>query len=198
MIRDAETDYLQFVIAKFKPYAAMVPALVTALQRTGTRQVLDLCSGAGGPWQWLHPALAAKGLNVSVRLTDKYPNAGAVGQVSRLANQFIRYHAQPVDATRVPEELAEFRTMFSAFHHFRPEEARAVLADAVRKRQGIGVFEGTHNSLWGSDAAGTAHGAPDDSIHSSVPLVALALDIPDSSGPVGFAVRRSGFEFEDL
>ena len=83
MIRDAETDYLQFVIAKTKPYAAMLPILVSALQRTGTRQVLDLCSGAGGPWQWLHPALAAKGLNVSVLLTDKYPNAGAVDQVSR-------------------------------------------------------------------------------------------------------------------
>jgi hypothetical protein len=149
MIRDAETDYLQFVVAKTKPYAAMVPVLATALQRTGTRQVLDLCSGAGGPWQWLHAALAAKGLNVSVRLTDKYPNAGAVDRVSRLANPSIRYHAQPVDATRVPEELSEFRTMFSAFHHFRPEEARSVLADAVRRRQGIGVFEGTHNSLCG-------------------------------------------------
>ena len=149
IIRDAETDYLQFVIAKTKPYAAMVPILATALQRTGARQVLDLCSGAGGPWQGLHPILAAKGLNVSVRLTDKYPNAGALGQLNRLANQSIHYHAQAVDATRVPEELPGFRTMFSAFHHFRPEEARAVLADAVRKRQGIGVFEGTYNSVWG-------------------------------------------------
>src|SRR5262245_54392038 len=50
---------------------------------------------------------------------------------------------QPVDATRVPDELPGFRTMFSAFHHFRPEQASAVLADAVRMRQGIGVFEGT-------------------------------------------------------
>jgi hypothetical protein len=33
--------------------------------------------------------------------------------------------------------------MFSAFHHFRPEQACAVLADAVRKRQGIGIFEAT-------------------------------------------------------
>jgi hypothetical protein len=147
MIRDAETDYLQFVIAKTKPYAVMVPVLVTALQRTGTRQVLDLCSGAGGPWQWLHPALAAKGLNASVRLTDKYPNAGAGDQVSRLANQSIRYHPQPVDATRVPEELTGFRTIFSAFHHFRPEQACAVLADAIHKRQGIAVFEGTQHSL---------------------------------------------------
>ena len=85
--------------------------------------------------------------------------------------------------------------MGRAFQHFRPEEARAVLADAVRKRQGIGVFEGTHNSLGGGS---DADGAPDDSIHSSVPLVALALNIPDFSSPVGFVVRRSGVEFEDV
>jgi hypothetical protein len=34
-----------------------------------------------------------------------------------------------VDATRVPDELVGFRTMFSSFHHFRPAEARAVLAE---------------------------------------------------------------------
>jgi len=32
-IRDAETDYLQFVVAKTQPYAAMVPILADALQR---------------------------------------------------------------------------------------------------------------------------------------------------------------------
>jgi len=37
--------------------------------------------------------------------------------------------------------------MFSAFHHFNPEQARAVLADAVHKRQGIAVFEGTQHSV---------------------------------------------------
>ena len=49
-IRNGETDYLQFVIATTKPYAAMVPILAGALQRSGARQVLDLCSGAAGPW----------------------------------------------------------------------------------------------------------------------------------------------------
>ena len=67
-IRNAETDYLQFVIANMKGYAAVVPVLAAALQRTATRQVLDLCSGAGGPWFWLQPVLAERGLDVSVCL----------------------------------------------------------------------------------------------------------------------------------
>ena len=142
-VRKAETDYLQFTIAATKPYAAMVPILASALQRTGTQQVLDLCSGAAGPWLWLHPVLAERGVNVSVCLTDKYPNREAFGGASRPTAQAITYHPEPVDATRVPGELPGFRTMFTAFHHFRPEQARAVLADAVRQRQGIAVFEAT-------------------------------------------------------
>jgi hypothetical protein len=147
-IRDAETDYLQFVIAKMKGYAPVVPVLAAALQRTATRQVLDLCSGAGGPWFWLQPVLARRGLDVSVCLTDKYPNPGALG-ASRdlsLAYQAFHYHPEPVDVTGVPDELPGFRTLFSAFHHFRPEQARAILGDTVRKHQGIAVFEGTYRS----------------------------------------------------
>jgi len=145
-VRDGETNYLQFVIATTKPYAAMVPMLAAALQRTGTRQVLDLCSGAAGPWLWLQPLLAERGVSVSVCLTDKYPNVNA-RQSNRLTDLSISYHPQSVDATRVREELTGFRTIFSAFHHFRPEQACAVLADAVHKRQGIAVFEGTQRSV---------------------------------------------------
>src|ERR1017187_6204934 len=142
-VRDAATDYLQFALSVTKPYAAMIPVLATALQRTGTRRILDLCSGASGPWLWLHPALADKGVIASVCLTDKYPNLEGFELESRLTNQAISYQPQPVDPTQVPGELLGFRTMFTAFHHFRPEQACAVLADAVRNRQGIGVFEAT-------------------------------------------------------
>jgi hypothetical protein len=148
VIRDAVTDYLQFTIAATKPYAAMVPILASALQRTGTRRVLDLCSGAGGPWLGLHPALAENGVSVPVSLTDKFPNMEAFGPLGRPTGQTITYHPQPVDATRVPIELSGFRTMFTAFHHFRPEQACAVLADAIRLRQGIGVFEVTQRRVW--------------------------------------------------
>src|SRR5438105_2311666 len=83
-IRDALTDYLQFALVVTKPYAAMVPLLYTALQRTGARRVLDLCSGAAGPWLWLRPVLADTGVNVSVCLTDKYPNKEAFARSSSL------------------------------------------------------------------------------------------------------------------
>jgi len=63
-----------------------------------------------------------------------------------LAHQCPHYLPEPVDVTGVPDELVGFRTLFSAFHHFRPEQARAILGDAVRKHQGIAIFEGTYHS----------------------------------------------------
>jgi hypothetical protein len=41
----------------------------------------------------------------------------------------------------VPPELSGVRTMFSAFHHFRPDAARAILRDAFEHRRAICIFE---------------------------------------------------------
>jgi hypothetical protein len=54
----------------------------------------------------------------------------------------IRFEPAAVSATDVPARHAGFRTVFTAFHHFPPDEARAILAAAVRDRQGIAIAEG--------------------------------------------------------
>lgn len=41
----------------------------------------------------------------------------------------------------VPPKLTGVRTMFSAFHHFRPDAARGILKDAFEHRRTICVFE---------------------------------------------------------
>ena len=134
-LRDALTDFLQFTINLGGTYDAVVPMLRDAIARAGATRVVDLCSGAGGPWRsWLRePRGMAPGF-VPVLLTDKYPNR-------RAQSGAVPFHSVPVDATAVPADLNGFRTVFTAFHHFRPAEARAILADAVRQGQGIGVFE---------------------------------------------------------
>ena len=49
-IRDALTETLQFTLNMGNQYAPAVQRLRTALERAGTKEVVDLCSGAGGPW----------------------------------------------------------------------------------------------------------------------------------------------------
>jgi hypothetical protein len=121
-LRDALTDFLAFFVDHTHAYDAVVPLLRRAVARVGARRIVDLCSGAGGPWR----RLAAQ-VGTPVLLTDLYPHQ--------------EIHPAPVDARQVPAELDGFRTMFTSFHHFRPGEARAILADAVSRRQGIGIFE---------------------------------------------------------
>lgn len=41
----------------------------------------------------------------------------------------------------VPPHLTGMRTLFEGFHHFKPEQAQAILQDAVGSRVSIGVFE---------------------------------------------------------
>lgn len=139
-LRDQVTDDLQVLLGIGKPYGDILPQLREGIERSRADGVLDLCSGAGGPWPWLADALGQNGLRVRVELSDKFPNAQARGRVTSRCGS-LHYCDESVDATRAPSGLTGFRTLFTSFHHFPPEQARAILADAVRNRQGIGVFE---------------------------------------------------------
>lgn len=141
-IRDAATDYLQYVTVISDPYSAIVERLRNALIRSGTNEILDLCSGGGGPWLGLQKALS-EGLDepVRVRLSDLHPNDDAFARAHEESDAHIGFVAESVSVTDVPKDLAGFRTMFAALHHFRPDAARAILADAVANRRGIAAFE---------------------------------------------------------
>jgi hypothetical protein len=145
-VRNGITDYLGFALDRTKHYTPAIPLLAQVLKRAGASRVIDLCSGGGGPWLELQQALAEMGTPVRVSLSDKYPNLEAFRQVHRLSKGAIDYITEPVDATRVRAESSAFRTMFTSFHHFRPEDARAILADAVEKQKGIAVFEATERT----------------------------------------------------
>ncbi|MEP6925015.1 MAG: hypothetical protein ABI954_11170 [Pyrinomonadaceae bacterium] len=82
-IRDAATDYLQFVIEKASPYKVALPILQNALKQINQAEIIDLCSGGGGPWRSLLPELITKHSQIKVCLTDKYPNQAAFEQINQ-------------------------------------------------------------------------------------------------------------------
>lgn len=150
-LRDGVTDALQFGICRVRAYAPIVPMLARALDTTESRSIVDMCSGGGGPWIDLARQLEArrapsqngrgKAPDLQVLLTDKYPNLRAFENVKAASGNRIKFYPAPVDAMKVPEELQGLRTMFTSFHHFPPEEARAIIQDAVDAGRGIGIFE---------------------------------------------------------
>jgi hypothetical protein len=139
-IRDAATDCLRVVASVAQQYRHILPKLRHTLHVTGNRQIIDLCSGSGGPWFNLVKQLnQLNDRSIEVWLTDLYPPAS----FDHCQIPHLHVQRQPVDATRVPPSLCGFRTLFTAFHHFEPATARAILQDAVDQRQGIAIFEQT-------------------------------------------------------
>lgn len=146
-LRTAITDFLHHLMEWFRPYAGAAPLLARALSRLGEAQVVDLCSGGGGPWgDLVRRVPAVGGPAVRVRLCDLYPNQAAFARLVRRSDGRITAETASVDATAVPARLAGFRTLFTALHHFPPDTARAILADAVLHGRGIGVFEITRRT----------------------------------------------------
>ncbi len=148
IVRDAGTDWLAFMVNSTKIFASAAPKIRAAMAAANTSCVLDLCSGAGGPWLTLQSELAKSG-PIDLVLSDLYPNNDALSQLCTRSRGRLKFRSAPTDATDVPVALEGVRTMFNAFHHFRPATARAILTDAVAKRRAIAIFEGADNRAIG-------------------------------------------------
>ncbi|MGA8503727.1 MAG: hypothetical protein WB683_19410 [Candidatus Sulfotelmatobacter sp.] len=156
-LRDDVTDAMQFGFNLLHAYAPIAPLLQSVIDssgsRTNTRQssaesIVDMCSGGGGPWLDLARQLRCRdaeenSAGLQIWLTDKYPNLEAFQSVSASSDHHITFYPEPVDAMKVPIALKGLRTMFTSFHHFSPEDASAILQNAVEAGESIGIFEAT-------------------------------------------------------
>jgi hypothetical protein len=146
-LRDEITVALQVGLNLLKAYAPIAPLLRSVIDFTRDRSIVDMCSGGGGPWLDLSRRLQGDAqISFQIWLTDKYPNLTAFRNFRTASENHIGFYPNPVDAMKVPSELKGLRTMFSSFHHFRPEEARAVLQNAVDASQSIAIFEITRRA----------------------------------------------------
>jgi hypothetical protein len=142
------TDALQALWNSSNLYQPIISRLQRALVNAGTRNVVDLCSGGGGPWLGLaRDHEWQERYTVTVCLTDLYPNRKAFERLQSRSELTVKFDSRSIDAVRVPGDLNGFRTMFTAFHHFAPAEARQVLANAMDHRAGIAIFEMPQRTL---------------------------------------------------
>lgn len=147
VVRDLATDYLQFAQTGSGIHRSMTPLIREALVASNQTRIVDLCSGGSGPLIAIVDELRQSGTAVAVTLTDLFPNVPAFQRAAAVSNGAIDYISSPVDARAVPRELKGLRTLFNGFHHFRPVDAVAILADAVRAGQPIAIFEASRRSL---------------------------------------------------
>lgn len=154
-LRDDVTDAVQFGYNLLRAYEPITPLLQRVIDSTASptsrQSIIDMCSGGGGPWLDLSRQLrgrdsAADPAGLQIWLTDKYPNLAAFQSVSASSDHRISFYPESVDAKDVPHALKGLRTMFTSFHHFPPDDARAILQDAVDAGESVGIFEITRRA----------------------------------------------------
>lgn len=163
VLRQYLTDYLAAIEGWLGAHDVVAPRIAAAMRRAGVNRVVDLCSGSGGPVPRLKARIEAElGAPIAVTLTDARPPPAPLAHLPADERAGLDYLSAPVDARAVPDTLVGMRTLFEGFHHFHPDEARAILQDAVDKRVPIAIVELTERSVPG--VAGAA----------LVPLVVMA------------------------
>lgn len=127
-------------------YKPIVPIIVKGLRKSKTNQIIDLGSGGGGGLIWLNAELKKELPDLKIMLTDFYPNLSAFEFTKKKANNF-EFMEKPVDARDVPPELMGLRTQFLSLHHFKPDEAKQILQNAIDSQNSIAIFEAQERSL---------------------------------------------------
>jgi hypothetical protein len=147
VLREGTTLYLEAVERLFGVHRLFAPKLLLALRETGSRKVLDMGSGGGGPVRHAVAEVERElKESVDITLTDLYPNEKAVKAIEALGRSDVRYLRKSINASDPPEGLPGVRSMFACFHHLKPELARGVLERAYRGREAICIFEITDPS----------------------------------------------------
>jgi hypothetical protein len=142
-VRDTLVESLSRGLRWGRTLHGLVEPFAEFLDAAGTSEVLDLCAGAGGPAQIITEEFRrARREPPRMVLTDLYPRPRAWRSMTD-RDPALSAHLEPVDATAIPAELGKgrARAIVNAFHHFPPELAASILADAVRARAPIWVSE---------------------------------------------------------
>jgi hypothetical protein len=133
------TDLLTHQINQFEIYKPVTDKLVEILNKTGHSTIIDLCSGSGGPaLRMRENASQITGRDIHLILTDKYPNLEIF---KKIREKHVTPILEPTDALKVPQDLRGVRTLFTSFHHFKPQQAKEILENAVNASMPIGIFE---------------------------------------------------------
>lgn len=143
-VRDTVVESLSRTLQWGKMLDGMVAPFEQFLDEAGTREVLDLGAGGGGPALILARAITRAGRTPPrFILTDLHPRVEAWCQAKAEQPGVIDYVPSSVDATAIPRSLAHgrVRTVINVLHHFPPGLATAIFADAVRSSRGIFVAE---------------------------------------------------------
>jgi hypothetical protein len=142
-LRESFVESLSIVLRITGVYRGVPPLYAEWLRNSGGREVLDLASGAAGPTETLITDLQRIGIEPPrFCLSDLFPVEDKFIEMKLAHPRHISFITKPVDALCVDRAYGhDLRQIISAFHHFKPDQARLIVEDAVKHGKGICILE---------------------------------------------------------
>jgi len=138
-LRKIQTNILQTIMLRTKAFDYAIPYIESELLKDNQNTIIDLCSGASGPWLRLINKISIK--NVNLILTDKFPNIEMFKVIKEQSNGKISYIDKPIDVLDISNELSGIKTIFTGFHHFKPTEVYKIIRNAKDRNDNICIFD---------------------------------------------------------
>lgn len=113
-------------------------------------QIVDLGSGSGGPMletiQKVNEKLPGDA-QLSLILSDLYPNSKAIGNVDQLNIPNTKYHPESLNAVQLDKAPKGLKTMIASFHHMPPKVAKEILEKAEKSGEPLLIYEIAQNNI---------------------------------------------------
>jgi len=143
ILREAYLDCLNFVLSVGGQYASMHKPFGEWAAGDRNKAVLDLCSGGGGPICTIIDNAEQDGVELpTIILSDLFPDIAHFESLRiQCGSDVINFVSEPLSADNASSAEIRLRSICSAFHHFPPETAAAIIRDAARNGDGIFIME---------------------------------------------------------
>jgi hypothetical protein len=138
------TECLSTVFVITGIYDCAYEMLRNVTTKTRENNILDLCSGAGGPWPRLISLFSKDDVEISVTLSDKFPTTK---NNTKNSSTKITVSSIPIDALEIPLDSPKVITMFTGLHHFSPAEVKRIFKSVEEQKKGFCAFEVTELSF---------------------------------------------------
>ncbi len=148
-MRTSLTRVIRVLLKSMRTTELSAQLIKKKLKKTNADRVVDLGSGAGGVMIDVFEEIKQdKDLeNTSFILTDLYPSKKHINYINELPYDKLRYEQKPLNALDLESAPKGLKTMFNAFHHLQPSDAKKLLTSAVESKSPLLIYEMADNSI---------------------------------------------------
>ena len=148
-LRNSMTDLLIVLNRTFGATESLTAFIRELNKQHNFTQIVDLGSGSGGAMPEVVETLTeeAPGENISLLMTDLYPNQEAIDLYNSQNNPNIHYKTTAVNACDLTNAPKGLKTMVNSFHHLSPTEAQSVLHSAQKNKDCLLIYELADNKI---------------------------------------------------